>query len=143
MRSTPAAVVHHVHGRRLGVREVYRFRRIRIRGDGAGSAKNVLVLCPQGGLVVRDEVRTLIRDQLATIRLKRLPFATFRLLHLAASYRECLRDYAVALPEGASNAEAVLVPRRDGSDRRTTAAAIRLPAADGGSLVDPPNAATV
>lgn len=121
LRSTPGAVVRHTYGVRSGMRAVYRHRRQRLRGDGAGAAKRAMLAVPEGGLSVGRSVRRAAGEQLETVRLGRLPFAVLRLFDYLTSYRECLRHFALSEAARRDPALAVLMPRRDEGRRRVTA----------------------
>jgi GT2 family glycosyltransferase len=123
LRSTPAAVVHHTYGVRSGLREVYRYRRRRLRGDGAGAAKRAMLAVPEGGLPVGRSVWRAAQGQLETVRLVRLPFAVFRLFDYLTSYRECLQHFALSDAAHRDPALAVLMPRADHGHRGVTAPA--------------------
>ena len=120
LRSTPGAVVRHTYGVRSGMRAVYRHRRQRLRGDGAGGEAAMLAV-PEGGLPVGRTVRRAAGEQLETVRLGRLPFAVLRLFDYLTSYRECLRHFALSEAALHDPALAVLMPRRDEGRRRVTA----------------------
>jgi hypothetical protein len=124
LRSSPSAVVHHTYGVRRGIREVYRYRRRRLRGDGAGAAKRDMLAVPEGGLPVGRSVWRAAQGQLETVRLVRLPFAVLRLYDYLTSYRECLRHFALSEAAHRDPALAVLTPRGDHGHRGVTAPAV-------------------
>src|SRR4030095_2659778 len=125
MRSTPKSIVRHTYGARYGWRAVYAVKRSRLRGDGAVAAKGPLRSAPGGGLSVRDTLWEYLRAQLASVRIRGLPNACFRLFHLGMSYRECLRGYQLSLAQAGEAMTGVLVPRTDDAPRSATGPARR------------------
>jgi glycosyltransferase involved in cell wall biosynthesis len=120
MRSSPKVVVRHTYGWRYGLRAVWKVKRDRFRGNGAIAAKGLLAEKPEGGLRVRTVVIDHARAQLTTMGLRRLPFGFFRQFFYLPSYRKCLRNYALGLPQGKGMAYGVLVPRTDADRSRTS-----------------------
>jgi glycosyltransferase involved in cell wall biosynthesis len=109
MQSTPKPVVHHTYGYRYGVREYYRHKRERLRGDGGLGGKAALLRAGGACSAPHRAVYDAGVSQLRTITLRRLPNAVFRLFHYLKSYSECVRG--CVLREADNPIRAVLEPR--------------------------------
>jgi hypothetical protein len=81
---------------------------------------------PEGGLSIGRSVWRAATEQLETVRVARLPFAVLRLFDYLASYRECLRDFALSDAALRDPALALLVPREDGGQRRISGGSVSL-----------------
>ena len=93
--STPAAVVHHTHGWRYGVRALWAFQHNYARGHGAYAAKLTLLGDPWGPHVLKEHRRLITRQWFERRNPALLPIAIRRHLVYAAAYRECLADFSV------------------------------------------------
>lgn len=93
LRSTPAAIVHHTHGRRHGIRAVWRYQRDRIRGDGGLASKHTLLEHPDGDVAVVPAALRELRKQSRHASIKRLPYNAMRWWFHLTSYVHGLRRY--------------------------------------------------
>jgi GT2 family glycosyltransferase len=124
MLATPAAVVHHTYGRRVGARAVARSSRGYARGAGAVAGKLTLSGDARGETWVRAARRIFWRDLLKP---GRSLAALYRLPHFLTAYREVVSGYSVDALTG------LLTPRLSQPGRATPLHRARR----GGAQCDP------
>jgi hypothetical protein len=126
MRSTPRSVVHHIHGRRYGLRAGYGLLRAYSRGLGALAAKLSMQSDPRGRLRLRATIRDLGSGR------AKLPHDVFRAYHIYTSYLICRLRYrldesgTLLEPRGPRNTR----DRAYGVTTMTTAATYDSPSRD-------------
>lgn len=105
--STPAAVMHHTHGYRYGLRAAYRLLRNYAVGNGALAGKLTLAGDPRGRAWMRTEVHRALVEPITSLRPQWLPRRVLRLAYYAAAYQVCRRTCQVS---GTELATSVLEP---------------------------------
>jgi glycosyltransferase involved in cell wall biosynthesis len=110
LRSTSTASVNHTYGHRYGAKDYYRYKCLRLGGDGALAAKRKLIF-ERGDFGIASSIWAEFTSQLTTLTPLRAPLGAFRIYHYMRNYRECLTNYVIAGNRTADPAMSVLTRR--------------------------------